>query len=87
MKAEMDSMDPNSVWELVDLPKGIKLIVCRWINNEKRNTGGKVKTYKARHVAKGYTQKEDIDYEKNLLSSCHAQVKPHIIIHFNDTQL
>ena len=35
MNAEMDSMYTNSVWELVDLPDGIKPIGCKWIYKKK----------------------------------------------------
>ncbi|KAA3484002.1 gag/pol protein [Gossypium australe] len=52
MKAEMDSMYSNSLWELVDLPEEIKSIGY-----------GNVETYKVRLVAKGYTPKEALDYE------------------------
>ena len=59
----MDSMHSNQVWELVDLPEGVKLIGCKWIYKRKRGADGRVETYKARLVAKDYTQKKGIDYE------------------------
>ncbi|KAA3473183.1 Retrovirus-related Pol polyprotein from transposon TNT 1-94 [Gossypium australe] len=65
-KAKINSMYSNSVWELVDLPEGIKPIECKWIYKRKINADGKVETYKTRLVAKGYTQKEGIDYEKTF---------------------
>ncbi|KAH1063991.1 hypothetical protein J1N35_028978, partial [Gossypium stocksii] len=51
-------MDSNLLQELVDLLKWIKSIGCKWIYTRKRNTDGKVETYKAILVAKGYTQKQ-----------------------------
>ncbi|RVW52633.1 Retrovirus-related Pol polyprotein from transposon TNT 1-94 [Vitis vinifera] len=63
MKLEIESMYSNSVWELVDLPEGIKPIGCKWIYKRKRGPNGKVETFKARLVAKGFTQKEGVDYE------------------------
>ncbi|WKA05320.1 hypothetical protein VitviT2T_023294 [Vitis vinifera] len=63
MKLEKESMYSNSVWELVDLPEGIKPIGCKWIYKRKRGPNGKVETFKAMLVAKGFTQKERVDYE------------------------
>ena len=55
MNKELDSMKSNSVWDLVDLPEGVKLIGCKWIYKRKKNAEDKVKTFKVRLVAKGYT--------------------------------
>ena len=66
MNREMESMYSNSVWTLVEAPKGVKPIGCKWIYKKKRGPDGKVETFKARLVAKGYTQKEGIDYEKTF---------------------
>ena len=35
MRSETESMKTNSVWTLVDPPKRIKLIGCRWILKRK----------------------------------------------------
>ena len=66
MNLEMDSMYSNQVWEVVDLPEGVKPIGWKWIYKRKRGADGKVETYKARLVAKGYTHKEGIDYEETF---------------------
>ncbi|GER47805.1 gag-pol polyprotein [Striga asiatica] len=66
MKAEMGSMDSNQVWDLVELPDGVRPIGCKWIYKRKRGLDGKVQTFKARLVAKGYTQIEGIDYDETF---------------------
>uniref|UniRef100_A0A2N9G8K6 Reverse transcriptase Ty1/copia-type domain-containing protein n=1 Tax=Fagus sylvatica TaxID=28930 RepID=A0A2N9G8K6_FAGSY len=59
----MSSMDKNNVWELVDLPPGRKTIGNKWVLKVKRKADGSINRYNARLVAKGYTQREGIDYE------------------------
>ena len=62
MKFEMESMEINSIWTLVDPLEGIKLIGCKWIFKRKRGEDGNVETYKAYLVAKEYHQHYGIDY-------------------------
>ena len=64
MKTEMESMYSNQVRLLVDPPDGVKPIGYKWVYKRKRGVNGKVKTFKERLVAKGYTQKEGFDYER-----------------------
>ena len=62
----MDFMYQNQVWDLVDAPKGVKPIGCKWIYKRKTNVDGNIQTYKARLVAKGYRQIQGIDYEETF---------------------
>ncbi|KAK4388273.1 Retrovirus-related Pol polyprotein from transposon TNT 1-94 [Sesamum angolense] len=66
MKEEMSSMAKNNVWELVDLPTGRKTIGNKWVLKVKRKADGSIDKFKARLVAKAYTQKEGIDYEETF---------------------
>ena len=66
MKLEMDSMCINRIWILIEPPKGIKLIGCKWIFKKKADMEGNVITYKARLIAKGYHQRQGIDYDETL---------------------
>ena len=38
MKDEMDSMSSNPVWDLVELPNGVKTIGCRWVFKTKKDS-------------------------------------------------
>ena len=66
MKSELDSMYSNQVWDLVKAPNGIKPVDCKWVYKRKSGMDGNVETFKVRLVAKGYTQKESIDYEETF---------------------
>ena len=57
MKSELDLMYSNQIWDLVKAPNGIKPVGCKWVYKRKRGIDGKVETFKARLVVKGYTQK------------------------------
>ncbi|KAK9028104.1 hypothetical protein V6N11_067918 [Hibiscus sabdariffa] len=46
MRSEMDSMSNNQVWTLVEPPKGIKPIGCKWVFKKKTDMDGNVQTYK-----------------------------------------
>ena len=66
MKEEMISLEENSTWDLVDLPTGHKIISNRWIYRVKRDANGKINRYKARLVARGFNQREGIDYDETF---------------------
>ena len=78
MKSDMDSMYMNQVWTLVDPPKGIKPIGCKWVFKKKTDMEGNAITYKARLVAKGSRQKQGVDYDETL--SPIAMLKSIIIL-------
>ena len=59
MEKEIESLDENQIWILVDLPKNSKATSCRWVFRKKDN-----EQYKASLAAKGYAQKEGIDYNE-----------------------
>ena len=62
----MESMDSNQVWDLVEAPANIKPIGCKWIYKRKIGSDGKVETFKARLIVKGYTLREGIDYKETF---------------------
>ncbi|GJX61870.1 putative RNA-directed DNA polymerase [Tanacetum coccineum] len=66
MDEEMDALQRNSTWELVDKPHGYRIVGCRWVFTIKMNSDGSIDRYKARLVAKGYTQTYGIDYEETF---------------------
>ena len=55
--AKYQSLMENNTWELVKLPEGRKAIGCKCVFRVKHDGKGRVKTFKGRLVAQGYTQK------------------------------
>ncbi|CAL2259326.1 unnamed protein product [Prunus armeniaca] len=62
MNIEMEALQKNNTWDIVDLPKGMKPVGCRWVFIVKYNADGTVERYKARLVAKGFTQTYGVNY-------------------------
>ena len=63
---EYKSLLANETWDLVPLPKGRKLVRCKWVYRTKYGPDGKVDKHKARLVAKGFSQVEGIDYTETF---------------------
>ncbi|CCA67899.1 hypothetical protein PIIN_01770 [Serendipita indica DSM 11827] len=63
---EIDAHLENGTWEVVRLPHGKKAIGCRWVFKIKRNPDGSIDKYKGRIVAKGYAQREGVDYTETF---------------------
>ena len=66
MRSEMDSLKENGVYELVDRPKGKKVVKSKWVLRVKTNEKGEIEKYKGRVVAKGYSQVEGVDYDQTF---------------------
>ncbi|GJV25895.1 retrotransposon protein, putative, ty1-copia subclass [Tanacetum coccineum] len=56
INVELQSMKDNQVWDLVDLPPNGKTVGSKWLFKKKTDMDGNVHTYKARLVAKSFTQ-------------------------------
>jgi hypothetical protein len=55
MVEEMETLDKNEAWDLVEFPTGRNPIGRKWIFKKKLNVEGKVEKCKAQLVAKGYS--------------------------------
>jgi Reverse transcriptase (RNA-dependent DNA polymerase)/gag-polypeptide of LTR copia-type/Zinc knuckle len=63
---EFDALVANGTWSLVPREHGMNVVGARWVFNVKSNAEGKIVIYKARFVAKGFSQQPGIDYDSTF---------------------
>lgn len=68
MKQEIQALEDNNTWDLVNLPQGMNTIGSKWVYKIKYKVNGEVERYKVRLVAKGYSQQEGLDYHDTFFS-------------------
>ena len=66
MVEEYSSIMTNDVWEVVPRPQERSVVGSRWIYKDKYVADSSIEKFKARFMAKGYAQKEGIDYEETF---------------------
>jgi hypothetical protein len=66
MVEEMNSLDKNETWDLVEFLVGIKCVGRKWLSKKTFNAEEKVEKYKSRLVEKRYCQVEGIDFGENF---------------------
>ncbi len=54
------------VYEVVPCPKGCKVVGSRWVFHIKHGPDGTIQKYKARVIAQGFTQVENINYDETF---------------------
>lgn len=55
MEEEYSSLMKNHTWDLCPLPKGRKLVRCKWIYRTKYTADGSINKHKAHLVMKGFS--------------------------------
>ncbi|KAK8923585.1 hypothetical protein KSP39_PZI019845 [Platanthera zijinensis] len=66
MKEEMAALWANQTWTLVPFPPGQKPVGCKWVFVIKHAPDGTIDRLKARLVARGFTQKQGLDYDETF---------------------
>lgn len=64
MDEELAALKRNNTFTVVPRPTGKSIIGCKWVYKIKRNADGSVERYKARGVARGFTQIPGEDYDE-----------------------
>ena len=63
---EYQSIMKNDVWEIVPRPEGKSIVTSRWLYKIKHGVDGSFEKYKARFVARGFSQKEGVNYDETF---------------------
>jgi hypothetical protein len=66
MMEEYQSIMKNDVWEIVPRPKGKFVVTSKWVYKIKHAVDGSIDKYKARFVARGFSQQEGEDYDETF---------------------
>ena len=66
MDQEYAALMERQTWKLVPRPRDMNIVTCRWIFTVKYNPDGTINRYKARLVARGFTQTYGIDYKETF---------------------
>jgi hypothetical protein len=66
MTKEYRSIIKNDVWEIVPRTKNKDVVSSKWIYKIKNSEDISIEKHKARFVARGFSQKEGIDYEETF---------------------
>jgi hypothetical protein len=63
---EIKALRYNHTWSLVSFHPSMNVVGSRWVYRIKRRVDGSIDHYKARLVARGFTQQEGIDYSETF---------------------
>ena len=63
---EYNSIMKNEVWEVVPRPEGKSIVTSKWLYKIKHVADGNVEKFKARFVARGFSQVEGVDYDETF---------------------
>ena len=66
IKEEINSLIANGTWEEFILPKGANLVSTKWVFDIKKNIAGETERFKARLVARGFSQQHGVDYTETF---------------------
>nr|GEW52960.1 retrovirus-related Pol polyprotein from transposon TNT 1-94 [Tanacetum cinerariifolium] len=66
MREELHQFDRLDIWELVDRPLCTNVINMKWLWKNKRDEENTIIRNKSRLVAKGYAQKEGVNFEESF---------------------
>jgi hypothetical protein len=89
MNNEIESIERNNTWDLVDLPTDKNVISVKWVYKTKLNEKGEIEKHKERIVSRGFSQQPDIEKIQELIKQKSAflrhnnKVRHKLSFHYN----
>ncbi|OJT04896.1 Retrovirus-related Pol polyprotein from transposon TNT 1-94, partial [Trametes pubescens] len=62
MEEELTALEAHRTWRLEKPPPGANVVSCRWVFHAKKDASGNVYRYRARLVARGFSQIPGVDF-------------------------
>ena len=63
IRLEINSLVKFGTWRYVRRPQDQSVVTCKWVFDVKRDADGRIDRFKARLVARGFSQREGLDFE------------------------
>ena len=79
MTEEYEFIMKNDVWEIILIPEEKSIVTSKWIIKIKHVVDERIEKYKTIFVARGFSQRERVDYDETFAPlSCFTSI--HMII-------
>ena len=81
INAEMSNLESKGTWTIIDRPTSKKDLIVKgkWVFKRKLNPNGSIAKYKARYVAKGFTQRKGVHYNETYAPVARIETERIII--------
>ena len=66
MNVEYAAFIQQETWKLMPCPSDVNVVSCKWVYSLKYNLDGPIARYKARLVARGFSQAYGLDYTETF---------------------
>jgi hypothetical protein len=66
IEKEISALELNGTWKETVPPKGSNIVTSKWVFTVKTGVDGTIERFKARLVARGFTQEYGVDYEETF---------------------
>ncbi|KAI0994587.1 hypothetical protein K3495_g13594 [Podosphaera aphanis] len=73
IQEEINSLVRNGTWEEFILPDGANLVSTKWVFDVKKIVFGEIERFKARLVARGFSQQLGVDYTETFAPTVRAE--------------